>query len=49
MMRNAGVIHYVLFWNGNIGLHCAYFVNKGLQSASIKKRFLNIIHKILQQ
>ena len=28
-MRNAGIIHYALFWNGNNGLQWAYFVNQG--------------------
>ena len=32
-MRNAGIIHHTLFWNGNNGLQCAYFVNNGLQCA----------------
>ena len=48
MMRNAGIIHYALFWNGNSGLQCAYFVNNDLQSASMNRRFLNIIHKMVQ-
>ena len=47
-MRNAGIIHYALFRNGNNSLQCAYFVNNGLQSASMNKRFLNIIHKMVQ-
>ena len=48
LMRNAGIIHYALFWNGNYGLHCACFVNNGLQRASMNRRFLNIIHKMVQ-
>ena len=47
-MQNAGIIHYALFLNGNNGLQGAYFVNNGLQSASMKNRFLNIIHKMVQ-
>ena len=47
-MRNASIIHYTLFWNGNNGLQCACFVNKGLQSASMNRRFLNIIPKMVQ-
>ena len=31
-MRNAGIIRYALFWNGNNGLQCAYFVNNGLKT-----------------
>ena len=38
-MRNAGINHYAVFWYGNNGLHCAYFVNNGLQSASMKDVF----------
>ena len=41
-MRNAGIIHYALFWNGNNGVQCAYFVNNGLQSASKNRRFLRL-------
>ena len=44
-MRNAGIIHHALFWNGNNGLQCEYFINNGLQDASMNRRFLNIIHK----
>ena len=40
--------HYALFWNGNNGLQNAYFVNNGLQSASVNRHFLNIIHKMVQ-
>ena len=31
-MRNVTIIHYdyALFWNGNNGLQCEYFVNNGL-------------------
>ena len=47
-MRNAGIINYVLFWNGNNSLQYAYFVNNGLQSSSINRRFLNVIHKMVQ-
>ena len=47
-MRIASIIHYTLFWNGNNGLQCTYFVNNGLQSGSMKRDFLNIIHKMLQ-
>ena len=47
-MRNMGIIHYALFWNENNGSQCAYFVNNGLQSASMNRRFLNIIHKIVK-
>ena len=47
-MQNAGIIHYALFLNGNNGLQGAYFVNNGLQSASMKNHFLNIIHKMVQ-
>ena len=35
------------FSNENNGLQLAYFVNNGLQSAFMNKRFLNIIHKIV--
>ena len=49
-MRPLFIMHYFkLEYNG---LQCAYFVNNGLQNASMKRRFLNIIHKtveILQQ
>ena len=38
-MQNAAIIHYALFWNRNNGLQCAYFVNNGLQDASINRRF----------
>ena len=48
LIRNAGIIHYALFGNGNNGLQNAYFVNNGLQGASMNKRFLNIIHKMVQ-
>ena len=47
-MRNVGIILYALLWNGNNGLQCAYFVNNGLQNASMNRRFLNIIHKMGQ-
>ena len=47
-MRNAGSIHYALFWNESNGLQCTYFVNNGLQSASVNRRVLNIIHKMVQ-
>ena len=49
-MNNAGIIHYenALFWNGNNGLQVAYIVSSGLQSAFMKWRFLNIIHKMVQ-
>ena len=45
---DAGIIHYehALFRNRNNGLQSAYFVDNGLQSASMNRRFLNIIHKI---
>ena len=45
---NAGIIHYVLFWNGNNGLQYTYFLNSGPQSASVNKWFLNIIYQMLQ-
>ena len=45
-MRNAGTIHYAL--NGNNGLQCVYFINHGLQSASMNRRVLNIIYKMVQ-
>ena len=45
-MWNAGIIHYALFWNWNSGLQCAYIVNNSVQSASMNRCFLNIIHKI---
>ena len=48
LIGNAGIIHYVLFWNRNNGLQCTYFVNNGLQSASVNRHFLNIIHKMVQ-
>ena len=38
-MLNAGIIHYALFWNGNNGFQCAYFVNNGLRSAPKNRRF----------
>ena len=47
-MENAGIIHYALFSNGNNGLQWAYFVNNGLQSASMNRHFFNIIHKMVQ-
>ena len=47
-MRNAGIFYYALFWNGDNGLQCAYFIDNGLQSASMNRRFLNIIHKLVQ-
>ena len=47
-VRNAGIIHYTLFWHGNNGLQCAYFVNNGLQSVSINRYFLNITRKTVQ-
>ena len=43
LIRHAGTMHYALFWNGNNGLQSTYFVNNGLQRASMKRRFLNII------
>ena len=46
-MRNAGIIHYVLFWNDNNSLQCAYFENNGQQSASMNRCVLNIIHKMV--
>ena len=39
LIRNAGIIYYALFWNGNNGLQCAYFVNNDLRSASMNTRF----------
>ena len=39
LMRNAKVIYYSLFWNGNNGLKCGYFENNGLQSTSMDRRF----------
>ena len=47
-MRNAGIIHYALFWNGNNGWQCAYFVINGPQSTSMNRRFFNIIDKMVQ-
>ena len=47
-MRNAGIIHYALSWNGKNGLQCAYSISNGVQSASINRRFLNIIDKMVQ-
>ena len=47
-MRNESIIHYALFWNGNNGLQCAYYVNSGLQSTSMNRRFLNITNKMVQ-
>ena len=47
-MRNAGIIHYAVFWNMNSGLQCAYLVNNGLQNGSMNRRFLNIVHKMVQ-
>ena len=38
-MRDAGIIHYALFWNGSNGLRRAYFVNNCLQSATMNRRF----------
>ena len=46
-MRNAGIIHYALFWNGNNGLQCTYFANNCQQSTSVNRFFLNIIHKMI--
>ena len=48
LIRNAGIIHYALFGNGNNGLQYAYFAINGLQSASMNRSFLNIIHKMVQ-
>ena len=39
LVGNAGIIHYALFWNGNNGLPCAYFVNKGRQNTSMNRGF----------
>ena len=36
-MRNVGIIYYASFWNESNGLHCPYFVNNSLKSASIHK------------
>ena len=43
LMRNADIIHYALF-----GLQCAYFVNNGLQRASMNRVFFNMIHKMVK-
>ena len=48
LMRNAAIIHYTLFRNGNYGLQSAYFAINGLKSASMNRQFLNIIHKMVQ-
>ena len=51
LMCNAGIIHYVLFWNESNGLQCAYFVNNVLQTTKRfyeQTFFLNIIHKMVQ-
>ena len=37
LMRNVGIIYYASFWNESNGLHCPYFVNNSLKSASIHK------------
>ena len=46
-MQNAVVAPYALFWNWNEALQCAYFINNGLQSASMNWPFLNIIYKLV--
>ena len=38
-MQNSGLIHYALFWNRNNSLQYAYFLNNGLQSGSMNRRF----------
>ena len=49
LIRNVGIIHYALFLNGNNGLQCAYFINNGvLNATTMNRRFLNIIHKMVQ-
>ena len=48
LLWNAGIIHYELFLNRSNDLQCANFVNNRLQSASMNRRFLNIIHKMVQ-
>ena len=40
--------HYALFWNVNNVLQFTYFVNNGLQGASMNRRFLNIMQKMIQ-
>ena len=50
-MQNAVIIHYehALFRNENTGLQNAYFVNNGVQSASMnRRRLFNTIHKMVQ-
>ena len=47
-MRNTGIIRYALFRNWNNGLQSAYFVNNGLQNASMNRRFVNTIDKFAQ-
>ena len=49
-MHNVDIIHYAVFWNGSNGLPCSYFVNNGLQGASMNRCFFfNIIHKMVQK
>ena len=48
LMQNAGIIHYALSSNGSNGLQYAYPPNNDLQSASMNRRFLNIVHKMVQ-
>ena len=39
LTRNAGIIHFAIFWLRNNGLQCAYFVNNGPKCALMKRRF----------
>ena len=41
-MHNVDIIHYAVFWNGSNGLPCSYFVNNGLQGASMNRCFFLI-------
>ena len=46
LIRNAGIMYY--FEMQINGLQCTYFVNNGPQSASMNRRFLNIIHEMVE-
>ena len=48
LLRNGAIMQYAVFSNGNNDLQCAYFINNGLQSASMNRRFLNIIQTMVQ-
>ena len=45
-MRNAGIIHYALFCKRNNGLQCACFVDNGLRSGFLNRRFLYYFYNV---